>query len=245
MALAVILTAGWVRAADAPGGAVRTFTNTAGKTVQAEVVNVDNDTVYLKRVDGKSFQLVIDTLSTADQDYVRDWAVQQALHSGSPIFEISASPERGTTTTSGYYVGWSEGYKVKLSNQSTLHLLSPTIEYIMYNLEVDVTTVRTYGSVPLPEIPANDDTTFTTKPVHVTQYGNGTGEHYVDNKPEGLWVRIYDNKHQLVQEWAEPLDLMKTETWDYPGRHRGAKPPPPDEGSAGTTSAGGSDSGGG
>jgi len=218
VAVAAILLAGSVRAADAPESAVYTFTNTSGKTVQAQVVNVDNDTVYFKRADGKTFEVAISTLVDENQSYIRSWAVLQALAAGAPIFEISTTPSKGPETTANQQVHWGEGFKVKLANQTTLHLLNATVDYIVFSLNLDASTMKTNGSATLPDIPANEATTFTTQPVNVTQYGTGPGQHQVANKPTGIWVRIYDSHRQLVQEWSQPADLMKNETWTNTGR---------------------------
>ena len=237
VALVAILMAGLARGADAPASEMRTFTNSAGKTLQAQIVNVDNDTVYLKRSDGKSFQLAINTLSTDDQAYLRDWAVKQAIHNSETVFTISATPFKGSESTANGLVHWSAGYKVKLANQTTLHLLNPTIQYILFNLRLNASTLKTTGSTDLKEVPANEAVTFDTKTVNVTQYGTGSGEHYMINKPVGIWVRVYDSNQQLVQEWAEPLNLLKTETWDSaspaPRSSRKKSSPPPSSGDTG------------
>jgi hypothetical protein len=218
VAMASILLAGFARAADAPESAVYTFTNTSGKTVQAQVVNVDNDTVYFKRADGKTFEVAISTLVDENQAYIRGWAVQQALAAGTPVFEISTTPSKGPKTTANDQVHWGEGFKVKLTNQTMLHLLNATVDYIVFSLNLDASTMKTNGSAPVPEMPANAATTFTTQPVNVTQYGAGPGQHQVANEPTGIWIRIYDSRRQLVQEWSQPADLMKNETWTNTGR---------------------------
>jgi len=49
----------------------RTFTNQAGKKIDAEIVNVKGDNVTIKLANGKTFTLGIATLSKADQEYIR------------------------------------------------------------------------------------------------------------------------------------------------------------------------------
>jgi len=247
--LLALAWAGPARGADAPSSEVRTFTNTSGKTIQAQVVNVDNDTVYLKRADGKSFQIPIATFGSEDQDYIRDWAIQEALHNASQLFEISAAPNRGASTTANGLMRWGEGYKVKLANQTTLHVLNPTIEYVLFNLKLNASVLKTTGSATLKELPANAETTFDTKNVGVIQYGVGTGDYETANKPIGIWVRVYDSNQDLLQEWSEPSDLMKTETWGggapAPRPTRKSSPTPPSSGDGGGSGSDKTDASGG
>jgi len=230
IALAACLLAGLARADDAPAPdpGMHTFTNAAGKTIQAQIINVDNDTAYLKRTDGKSFQVVIDTLGQDDQSYIRDWAIKEALHDGSPIFDISAELVKGSASTVNGWVRWPSGYKVKLVNKTTLHLLNPTVQYILFNLKANAATLKTPGSKSLPEVPANEAVSFATKTVGVEQWANTLTDNYIVNQPTGIWVRVYDDNQQLLQEWSAPLDLMKNETWDTtPPRGSGRKKTPP------------------
>jgi hypothetical protein len=227
-ALAAILLAGPAFAADAPGPETHTFTNSTGKTIQAQIVNVDNDTVYLKRTDSKSFQVTIDTLGQDDQAYIRNWAIKEALQDGSPIFDISAELTKGSMNTVNGWVHWNSGYKVKLVNKTTLHLLNPTVQYILFNLKSNGADLKTSGSKSLTEVPADDAVTFDTVTVGVQQWANTLTDNYIVNKPIGIWVRVYDDNQQLLQEWAAPLDLVKNETWDTsPPRGSGKKKTPP------------------
>jgi hypothetical protein len=237
IALAAILLAAVARADDSPE--IHTFTNAAGKTIQAQVINVDNDTAYLKRADGKSFQVPIDTLGQDDQSYVRDWAIKEALQDGSPIFDISAELNKGTMSSANGWVRWPSGYKVKLVNKTTLHLLNPTVQYILFNLRANASTLKTAGSKTLTEIPANDAVSLDTKTVGVEQWANTITNNYIVNKPIGIWVRVYDDNQQLLQEWSAPIDLGKTESWDT------SPPPPRGSGKKKTAPASAGDSSGG
>jgi hypothetical protein len=223
IALAVILLASMARADDTPAPETHTFTNPAGKSIQAQVVNVDNDTVYLKRTDGKSFQVPIDTLGKDDQSYIRDWAINATLHDGSPIFDISAEPTKGTMATINGYLRWPAGYKIKLVNKTTLHLLNPTVQYILFNLKANASTLKTAGSKALTEVPANDAVSFDTRTVSVEQWADTLTDNYIVNKPIGIWIRVFDDNQQLLQEWSSPIDLGKTESWDSDPPHGSGK----------------------
>ncbi|WP_435895619.1 hypothetical protein [Oceaniferula spumae] len=51
----------------------RSFTNTEGKTIEAEVVGVSSGKVSLKLKGGKIYTLPFNTLSEADQTYIKEW----------------------------------------------------------------------------------------------------------------------------------------------------------------------------
>lgn len=52
----------------------RTFTNTAGKSINAEIISVDNDKVTLKLLNSKNnYTVKISTLSEKDQNYILKW----------------------------------------------------------------------------------------------------------------------------------------------------------------------------
>ena len=55
---------------------VRTFTNTGGKEIQAQVTSVVGENVSMTLSSGKEFTLPIAKFSEADQTYIRDWATK-------------------------------------------------------------------------------------------------------------------------------------------------------------------------
>lgn len=51
----------------------RTFTDTKGRAMEAEVVSVNGVKVTIKRADGRTFSVPATTFSQADQDYIKAW----------------------------------------------------------------------------------------------------------------------------------------------------------------------------
>lgn len=54
----------------------RTFTNQSGKKIEAEIVKVSGEQVSIKLANGKTFTLAINSLSKADQEYIRSYSKQ-------------------------------------------------------------------------------------------------------------------------------------------------------------------------
>jgi hypothetical protein len=57
--------------AGAQTGELRTFTNTAGKSIQAKLVSVNGPNVTIEMANGQTFNLPIASLSAADQQYIK------------------------------------------------------------------------------------------------------------------------------------------------------------------------------
>ena len=57
--------------------AFRTFTNKAGKTIEARIVSSKGETVTIARKDGKTFTIRLSSLSEADRGYVVGWAEKE------------------------------------------------------------------------------------------------------------------------------------------------------------------------
>lgn len=57
---------------------LREWTNTEGRTIQAELQKVEDDQATLRLDNGRVYTIDLATLSQADQDYVRGWLAEQA-----------------------------------------------------------------------------------------------------------------------------------------------------------------------
>lgn len=60
----------------------RTFTDTAGRKLEAEVVAVQQEQVRIRRADGKEFTLPVTNFSAADQTYLQQWKPPATAASG-------------------------------------------------------------------------------------------------------------------------------------------------------------------
>lgn len=108
----------------------RPFTNTAGKTVEAEIVRATADQVTLRLKSKRTATIKISTLSDADQGYVRKWLAGQV-----PPLRVTPNMVRKTTTDSSYY---SKNYQqnlelsVEFKNQDNAKgLEESTIKYFL------------------------------------------------------------------------------------------------------------------
>lgn len=65
-------------------GESRDWTNTAGKTITAELLGVANDAATLKLDNGREYTIPLNTLSEADQAFAKTWQEEQAAIADAP-----------------------------------------------------------------------------------------------------------------------------------------------------------------
>ena len=151
-------------AASAPAAAadpVRTFTNTSGKQIKAEVVDLTEDNVTL-RMNGQDYPVPIASLSAADQAYLRQWskptpaanppAANPPAAKDDPVKEVTPDADESIQL----------GKKIKRSDKEALKHLDP----------------RWHDVQPLPEtFPAD----FKLQVIGIAD--SGEGEVYDFNQP--------------------------------------------------------------
>jgi hypothetical protein len=113
------------------------------------------------------------------------------------------SPREGLRSSN-----WLEGYKVSLTNVTMVRWAKPVIEYIVYEMDAAGHIQRVRGTVQLKEIPVNGEITFITNQVVMSNALQG--------KLLGVRLRVYDNKNELLQDYAAPSVLMVWQKWEYP-----------------------------
>jgi hypothetical protein len=231
--LLVIVLGGWLAATALPAEELHTFTDQQGRTLKAEIENVIGQDVSLKREDGENFKVKIEVFIDADQDYIRQWAIQQAVDDRGMALTLTALPWKSSSVTA--QTGdmteekWQEGYKLTVENETSMELQKIRVEYQIFKdgavpgaLDPSTDPVtRAAGSVILDLVPPNGSETLDTLKVPMTSYalmsgytwGTGANRDVTDNLL-GIWVRVYSPKGDLIQEWASSSSLQKKQKWD-------------------------------
>ncbi len=238
---------------------LHTFTNQDGKTIKAIIFSAAEDYVNLKRDDGQTFKVPVATLSKEDQSFIRQWIIKQAQSHGDNILTISAASVRGGSdapalaTKTTVTTAWSEMYKIKVTNATPVHWANLQLRYVIFH-SVGVpgilppgnySTAHASGRVAIADLPGEQDQTVSTDKIDLKEvalqphviYENGAPPKVTDVLI-GVWVRVYDEDNNLIQEWASPTTLIKDNNWDAVspparagrrgggGNNRGATPPP-------------------
>jgi len=231
---------------------LHTFTNDSGASFKAQITAVSGDEVALKREDGQVFHPKISLFKKEDQNYIRLWAAKNAVAHGKGPLElrvvsvqdsiISTHNDATHTTLSN----WGENYKVAAKNLTFVNWVSLHFRYIIFKLNAhpgelppnDFTSMRTTGTFDVDKLSGDEEISFTTEKIPMQEskldgsyfHTNGAPPKTAD-KIKGLWIRIYDDDDNLLQEWVSDPDIIKNERWAFPragGARGGANPGLPD-----------------
>ena len=212
----------------------RTFTDQFGRSITAELISVEGDSIRIRRDDGQVFTLAASKLTDADQKFIKDWATSQpgatASSSSADKTDDKFTPDpkklivnlsRGkfssvTLTKYDYYTHKHEqwGYSIQLTNQHLRAVENLRVEYNLFARtfpDVSTPTMIT-GSKTIKAIPSRGTEVFRTGTAEVcktkdTYFGNNTS-----GEMRGIWFRIYCDG-QLLIEQSSPDSLMQSEKW--------------------------------
>ncbi len=245
LAVAAALVVLWVSVigpARAAGSApvapqLHTFTNDSGSSFKAEITGVSGDAVTLKRDDGQVFNPKISIFNKADQDYIRFWAAKNAKAHGNDVFQIQALSLNGVATPSvdqAKHVNlssWQGYYRLDVKNLSFINWAALHFRYIIFEQSAnlgelppnDFTEKRVMGTFDLDKLASNGATSFETDKLDMqsetlfanTFFSSGAPVSTSD-KLTGIWVRVYDDEDNLLQEWVSDPAILKTERWAFP-----------------------------
>jgi hypothetical protein len=209
------------------------FTDQQGRTLKAEIINVIGQEVSLQRADGENFKVKISIFSSADQDFIRQWALKEAADAKGDALTFVARPADSNNTTAQSsdqtIQRWLSGFKVTLTNQSSMELQKLRVDYQLFKQEAvpgaaDPSTnpiTRTAGTLTLDLVPANGDQTFITTKIPLSSYTLNPGYSWatganrsVTDELLGVWLRVYADNGDLIEEWSSRPSLMKTQKWD-------------------------------
>lgn len=76
--IAALFALQWLSATCCMAVEARTFTDTTGRTITAEILMVEDGKITVKRVDGKTFSIPFEKLSEEDKEYSLDWKKRHA-----------------------------------------------------------------------------------------------------------------------------------------------------------------------
>lgn len=65
-------------------GELRDWTNSAGKTISAELISLQGDDITLKMENGRDYTFPLASLSTEDQEFAKTWQEEQATLASAP-----------------------------------------------------------------------------------------------------------------------------------------------------------------
>jgi len=218
-----------------------TLTDTQGRSITADVISIDGNQVKIKRNDGQSFELAINSLIEDDQKKLRDWQKREAdkpipdgaIQVGSSRSKFdSKRTQQSVTVVTPYTDGTTKsekrtrittdeswGFSITVSNQSLNTIDGLRAEYVLF-------TGGGPKSSPSPGRPATLQVgTLKSRGQAIlkTNTVNFTKTNWSDESSPGLgsqlhgvWVRIYRND-LLLKEYSSPETLQSTQQWPKAG----------------------------
>jgi len=205
----------WAAIAPANSPDLHTFTPADGKTITAQPASVTDSTVALKGLDGIIHRIAIADLNKEDQAYLVRWQIRNALKNGSKIFHFNLSS--ATLEPASHQAGAAgapdlASYQVTLTNSSSFPVVQPTIQYLLLAFPSAAGTLpgtvpdRYSGTVPTDTLAPKAELRFdTVKAQLVHHFG----------RLLGVWVRVYDADHVLLQDWCSNPEVQKTQPWVF------------------------------
>lgn len=205
----------------------RTLTDQFGRTITADVIALEGNTLKIRRDDGIVFDLPIANLSIEDQKAIREWAAKQpkpveAVFEPTPeLMPVAISRFKASSRNLLKWEGYSHthemwGYSIQLTNKHLRTIDNLRIEYNLFSQTyADLGTPQTIaGSKKIDPMRVNDSINVKTQTTEVCKrrdmyYGNSGGE------MRGVWVKVYSGD-KLLHDFSSPEGLKDNERWTKP-----------------------------
>lgn len=210
---------------------VQTLTDNQGRSIQADVLSVENDKVKIKRADsGQTFELPLSTLNDDTQKSLRAWATKAAseipagtitLELSRGVFDSSKNDEVGIIVTEEKW-----GYSVTVANRGSKPVGGLRFEYVLF-VKPDTEPGKDQKTAPLKRSKGNATveplaigakTTFRTDSIKIYKqrlkpgyiWGKTGNAEAMRDTLHGIWIKAYAGD-QLVADICTPDSLAKTE----------------------------------
>ena len=211
------------------------FVARSGKTVTGRVrsYNPDKGLVAIAAENGKTHKVDLNTLSKADQAYVREWHLIKEFFA-QDRFHISVRKKRSRAGAEHLIWRLEEQivYGIILENRSNYVLENLSVDYRIYRGPVfqnvpdqpdnrgqaDSQGIK-YGTLNIGTLAVGEKTRVEIQSVIFPNEG-GLEYYQIDKEPRGkilgLWIRIYmplKSGRNAMREFAIPNSIMKNRQW--------------------------------
>lgn len=197
------------------------FTDMQGRKLEAEIVSAAAGQVTLKRVaDGRVFAVPATTFTTADQQFITEWADANTKYS----FEVTYTKKKlnQTRRKEGPVTIEDETwiYKINIRNRLPTTVGDLRVDYWCFRREDSgkgkgSARIETSGSSKLASIAGSGTATLDTTEIILHKQELGGGYYWANGDSSiqsdgmgGLVVRIFDRKGREVYQWTTKDDLL-------------------------------------
>ena len=209
----------------------RTFSDSQGREMNAKLIQVSGEDIYIERLDGLSTKVNISIFSKEDQEFIRDWDRKETIKNDAIkarfITDVEGKSRWDNNGSGIVRKTWKEGYKIELSNESQLDLKNIRIEYLVFKFEDAMAAQkRSEGEVrkisdetKIPTLRAGSTARVSTKkfPMLETKLAPGYkwesgGKETSEDEMRGIWIKVFVGEI-LATEASKPENLMRKESW--------------------------------
>jgi hypothetical protein len=207
----------------------RTFTDREGRTIRAAIIRATESDVWIRREDGRTFQVSLATFVERDQKFVADWRRIQALQMPQSLEFATRRFTDGRQTSNDSLIRTTVervGYVVTLTNRSPVDLDNLQVEYRYYirqgspGVTGQNRPVRSEsGTATIARLASRGTAEFRTNVVtlRATQLRQGvvytsTGKTRTTDDLRGIWIRVRQGD-EVIAEFSSPPNLSESESW--------------------------------
>lgn len=215
------------------------LTDKQGRSIEADVLSIENDTARIRRADGMRFDLPLANLAEADQKTLRDWAKREADKPLPPnSIEVMASRAKFDSQKSERQVPWVTtysdgsstteyrtmvttreqwGYSLTVSNTTLRPVDNLRVEYRLFGGGIASASIGNSGStLVIGTLKPREKTIVKTSSVTLTKEAyRGENAKPVGSQLQGVWVRVYRG-NELVHESSTPDSIRLNQSWPAP-----------------------------
>ena len=202
----------------------RTFTDSNGKVIEADLISHSGGKVKIKRADGKEFDVDPSVFSKVDQEFIKGWMkktpefIDYNLH-----VEIDKKKLDGDFTDHDYKRVKNEQwyFLLEVTNRSQQTVSNLKIEYRILYTDAARGSYRSSDTEPIrmvegsqtlkQDLETNRTAIIKTKPVQIDTVDYDYGARYKDDL-KGCLIRIVGPDGQTILEETKGLS-MKNKTW--------------------------------
>lgn len=212
---------------------LREFKNRAGKTILAKIASADETHVsLLTKTNGKPHKIKLSTLSVPDQKFIAEWRLRNADFSATTVVKAKERKLSGSEKKKSGSYDFTEdwAYDLEIINDSEVGMSALDLKYVVYAKVRDVCDVpgkekanrirlAGSGSQRMAAIPPGQKFLLRTGILRIRQMMQidkvpdgkkstaKTTTHTTEftGSLEGLAVRGYDEKGEVVFEWTKAM----------------------------------------
>ncbi len=207
--------------------AIHEFTDETGRTIRAQIYAASPVDVSIRRDDGQTFRVPLETFSEADRKLVALWHTAEILNSGNQFeFEVSRFTEKPeeTATKIAEITSTQMGYLITLRNRSPIPLRDLKVEYKVFknmNLPGDSAgyPISKTGVELISVLAPRQSYEVRSATVSVAETRLQPGLIYLDGSDErqsdtleGIWIRLIKDG-QILAQFSRPTRLTQEATW--------------------------------